>query len=739
MTEEKKYSKKKGKFLICFVVLIVAVLVGVNLNSASEDVVEEIYPTGGEGMFYDPEPTQEEKETTQSDIEGLTIAQKEELGLRWEDGSDSDWDGISDKDEIEIYNSDPTKTSTAGDLYTDYYKIQNGMDVNTYYEYEGEFVFEFNHTSELIPSPVNAIDYQANFRQLDKTSEFGDTGYPTYSPLVKVPVRLYRISQFSGKLSIDCSNFLEETGKNIDDFEIYTYVTSKESKDECGNYKLDYDINENTVSIKDFEFEFKNSYEVYIVEKDAPVINRIISNAAGDLEDTSIFNSLESISETISLNDNEYETIVLDDETEKQEWFQETGGVLTIGNAYLGGTENIYPMIYYVDMVDKSGNSIDTTIDAITDAWNEYMLTPDRLFQKISMTRENSPNQYVKVSPKKILLMKKACDIFLGTFHKPHYTYESDMNDKEAVKAEKVLAWYTYRDWLDYYDSSKNKAKVSEIIPVEIEPRPPYSINGGDNDIFPFTNFTTEKNPGVCAGIAYYEAYIYNNGKYEGIGNYGSHSWNVTNDTANKMLLARHGLGKFKDENWTNEKSEQIVIDVEKHWFSDDVVTTKRGNIDKNLLSDGERQFVEMIEGFHEKFNDKAYQPLCTDYTFDKRCTYDRFKKIRSLIDEDQFLILSIGHRNPEDNSIVGHALLLTGINVQPHDNGDGVIYLYCADPNKSGHGTVVVFPAEKYTENHEKVEAFDYSYVTPNLEYGSTLYPEYSFSIWTTDYERYM
>ena len=69
-----------------------------------------------------------------SDIEGMSKLDKRNMGLLIEDGSDSDGDGLTDKAEIEEYKSDPLKASTAGDLYTDGYKAQNGMDIGKAYE-----------------------------------------------------------------------------------------------------------------------------------------------------------------------------------------------------------------------------------------------------------------------------------------------------------------------------------------------------------------------------------------------------------------------------------------------------------------------------------------------------------------------------------------------------------------------------------------------------------------------------
>ncbi len=54
-----------------------------------------------------------------SDIVGMSKYDKYAMGLSIQDGSDTDGDGLTDKEEIEVYGSDPLKKSTSGDLYDD--------------------------------------------------------------------------------------------------------------------------------------------------------------------------------------------------------------------------------------------------------------------------------------------------------------------------------------------------------------------------------------------------------------------------------------------------------------------------------------------------------------------------------------------------------------------------------------------------------------------------------------------
>lgn len=64
-----------------------------------------------------------------------------DMGIPGNATADTDMDGLTDKEEVETYHTDPTKASTSGDLYTDGYKVEHEMDLFTYYEYEGEFTF----------------------------------------------------------------------------------------------------------------------------------------------------------------------------------------------------------------------------------------------------------------------------------------------------------------------------------------------------------------------------------------------------------------------------------------------------------------------------------------------------------------------------------------------------------------------------------------------------------------------
>lgn len=123
-----------------------------------------------------------------SDIAGMTKSQKIDAGLNPRDGSDTDMDGLSDKEEIENYKSDPLKVSTAGDLFTDGYKVANNMDLNKRYDYDGDISHTTDGITLIAASPFdldariyNCTDSLENYKkyEADKNINYDDV-YEVY-------------------------------------------------------------------------------------------------------------------------------------------------------------------------------------------------------------------------------------------------------------------------------------------------------------------------------------------------------------------------------------------------------------------------------------------------------------------------------------------------------------------------------------------------------------------------------
>ena len=138
-TKAKRLLAKIGKiFLIIFAILLALFIIGIiigNLTGKDSEAANDALISSRSAALSDER--KEEWGKTPSDIEGMTKLDKYNAGLSVAAGSDSDGDGLTDKEELEVYHSDPLKVSSAGDLYSDLYKVENGLDVSSAYEYLG--------------------------------------------------------------------------------------------------------------------------------------------------------------------------------------------------------------------------------------------------------------------------------------------------------------------------------------------------------------------------------------------------------------------------------------------------------------------------------------------------------------------------------------------------------------------------------------------------------------------------
>ena len=186
-----------------------------------------------------------------SEIEGMSLYDKANAGMS-PYSLDSDNDGLSDKDEVELYKSNPTSKSTAGDLYTDGYKVENGMDLFTAYEYEQEIELEAD-TCEEVTFTVTEID------DLLSVSESFDAGFASDRVDFKV-YKAYKIYNNNNDVNIDLSSILSENNLVIDD--VTVYIENPVSGEECKKAK--YKVTDKTVTISE---DFNDIQYVYIADK----------------------------------------------------------------------------------------------------------------------------------------------------------------------------------------------------------------------------------------------------------------------------------------------------------------------------------------------------------------------------------------------------------------------------------------------------------------------------------------
>lgn len=204
-----------------------------------------------------------------SDIEGMSQYDKYLMGLDYEDNSDTDHDGLTDKEEIEKYETDPLKSSTSGDLYSDGYKVSNGMDLKEKYSSD-EISFENNNCEEVlltatVPEDLTAVieDYTDRY----SLSEFG----------IEEIYKGYWLYNYSGTLSIDVDEILASNELSIEDLNIWIYEGDFVAYGLSDLIPCKYSAEGNTVTL-DYNFETEEAYYVYLTGKqDNSIFKNIVA------------------------------------------------------------------------------------------------------------------------------------------------------------------------------------------------------------------------------------------------------------------------------------------------------------------------------------------------------------------------------------------------------------------------------------------------------------------------------
>ena len=245
MNKVKKVFIVIGVIFACMIIYIASNIIK---GIAEENAINEKLMTGM--TIADVSVYKEAWKEIPSDIEGMSIWEKYQKGLSIANGSDSDNDGLSDQEEIEVYKSNPLKASTAGDLYFDSFKIQNGMDVNKKYEYNGEKTFIYNECEEVKLEALLPSDFFAVVKRSEEIKNIAEN---------KVYLQ-YKVYNFGGILSFDISKTLSEN--KLEQNDIYVYVSDGKSIK-----KVNFSEKNNLIKLRT-EFDKDYTYEIYIVEKD---------------------------------------------------------------------------------------------------------------------------------------------------------------------------------------------------------------------------------------------------------------------------------------------------------------------------------------------------------------------------------------------------------------------------------------------------------------------------------------
>ncbi len=203
-----------------------------------------------------------------SDIDGMSQYDKIQMGLDYHDGSDSDHDGLTDKEEIEVYGTDPLSSSTTGDLYSDGYKVANDMDIDQKYEYAGDREFSYNECGEVALEAENANDFNATVEDYTYRYELDNWG-------INKIYKGYYLYNFSGNMTIDISDILTSNDITSKDIGVWVYDGAFLTYGMSELESVKYTEADSVITI-DYDFEYDHSYYVYITEKKS-LINSLIN------------------------------------------------------------------------------------------------------------------------------------------------------------------------------------------------------------------------------------------------------------------------------------------------------------------------------------------------------------------------------------------------------------------------------------------------------------------------------
>ena len=438
-----------------------------------------------------------ELEAIPSDIEGLSQYDKYKMGLDYRMDSDSDYDGLTDKQEIEIYGTNPLLASTAGDLYSDKYKVEKGMDLFTYYDYEEEIVFSYNECLEVILNADEPADFYAVVEDYTTRYSLNDYGIDTI-------YKSYWLYNYNGVLQIDLTELYNEYNLKNSDINVWIYqgdflVYGLSSLETCK-----FEVQDNKILL-DYVFDNDMSYYVFITGEK----NRV-SALASVVKNTS--------------------SIQLNASTE------ESGIAFICGSPVLEQLFGVSGHIYYSELqnTDKNKAFRERTVNFCNKAVLGSDITSEDV-NKVVSTDAASVRDIEKLF-RTLLPMCAAKPIGEETIFNYIFNYEIYTDEGYEMSASDSTIGNEgdeeKKQYINYHTSFD-----------------PYK------DELPFQNFESQYGAGGnCSGISHLTAYLFNTGYFPESGSYEDISWDLSTDSENATLL-NAGLYDYKTKSFVDDNS----------------------------------------------------------------------------------------------------------------------------------------------------------------------------------------
>ncbi len=424
-----------------------------------------------------------------SDIKGKSKLDKVQMGLGSENGSDTDGDGLTDKEEIEKYHSDPRKESTSGDLYTDGYKVKHNMKLDKKYDRNWKNVKVKNNKSGTIRPVIT--DLSQTFCSISDA-----TGIDTLKNAVVFAE--YRVDDCKTDLMIDTSSV--EKKYSIEQSDISVYITRDD--DPADAVKMKTDIKDGCLVVDPLEKGADYfSGNIFLTEKKTVNIGKVTYLAQGG------YNGAEPVEPDTSLLSSDAAKAV----AEEYEPTYTLAFGFPIAAAFAHNMSFWYP-----DMGDKDKTK-SVRKAGISGATKEM---------------EENPFSSKKIEKKS----KKEIDKKYKFFKKFFPDCESTGDFPDGDQWQNIFFWYCRYDENGKSDAMKAKEQKIKATQEEMERLQKEAKAKAEKeareaekklraqtktgfapslDELPFENFGDQVSAGGnCMGISLYTAQLYNNKKF---------------------------------------------------------------------------------------------------------------------------------------------------------------------------------------------------------------------------------
>ena len=584
-----------------------------------------------------------------SEIEGMSRYDKLALGLS-PYTSDSDMDGLTDDEEMNVYHSDPLKMSTAEDFYTDKYKVDNNMDLNKKYNYEGKISYEGNKCQEITLSAQRIEETFAVVESMDLSNlHTGNMGNITV-------FKAYKIYNYGGKLDIDVSDIVNDDIKIND---ISLYIKTLGSDVEKFSYYVDK--KKKILTTKD-DLDFDNINYIYIVNRGKGVSNRKAKKILADLN--------------YLVNTNAEEAT---DNVDVKVLVRCRPALGWINAAILHRQSNA--KIYFVDSGDPAKN--EKALQRMIDALN-YMYSYRPNWGPFTV----ESHAIEAVSEEKYFSLLKGYEV-------------ADVSEEHRfagdVKSQSFYQWLTYC-YFTYDDSRSFEFDYSSGHQVRYQTNKKLIEESFDfeEDTLPFENFATEFSPqGTCMGAMVLTTKVFNNGSapvedsYDYGGDYGIIKWNLRADE-NRTFLDR-GLNDYKDEKFVKERRDKNILDG-------------KGPLIPRTA--GEEEFCKMVGCYWKEGNDVVKKKCGYCERGKSNDYYPGLDPVLAEMDDGKILICGLRDERGAHAVVVydyqkaadGTITFSVYDNNYPTENG---LYLTIT-PKKATYGNEESFEYEFKTEKYE-------------------------------------